>query len=130
MIGYIYIAQNVSFSEGLLKIGLCSDVKERLKSLSNSSVPHDYSLVQSFEVNDAQKAERMVFNILSQKRHKKEFYKCSISEAVAACQEVQREINRPICFISKKNPITSEEADSIADMWLHEDMSDEFKFDN
>lgn len=130
MIGYIYIAQNKSFREDLLKIGLCSNINNRMKSLSNSSVPLDYTIIESFEVNDAQKAEKMVFEALVSKKYRKEFYVCSIDEAISACKKVQQEINMPIGYISKKQAITIEQADNIANMWLYDDMWTDCIFDN
>ena len=90
MKGYVYVMSNPSMPD-LLKIGFSSkDPKERAAELSkDTSVPKPFVLEYEAHVENPKGYEQSVHKRLQQKRPNKsrEFFECSIEEAVIAIKE-------------------------------------------
>ena len=63
MAGYIYAVTN-KYIPGLVKIGYTKDLDQRIKSLSNSSVPEKFNCLCSAYVNNPTMAERRLHRLL------------------------------------------------------------------
>ena len=58
-VGYIYILTNESFHRtNWIKIGYTSNIKKRIKDLSNTSVPLPYELYASYEIPASEEMEK------------------------------------------------------------------------
>ena len=93
--GFVYVATNSCF-DGMVKIGCCSKIDERMKTLSNTSVPQDFKC--EFYIQDIFSAhiELEAHKILEGKRisKNKEFFRCSSEEATKAVRAAQLIVNR------------------------------------
>ena len=85
MKGYVYVMSNPSMP-GLLKIGFSSkDPKERAAELSkDTGVPKPFVVEYEAHVENPKGYEQSVHKRLQQKRYGKEFFECSVEEAVIA----------------------------------------------
>lgn len=115
--------KNPIFNSKLLKIGLSKNPIERAKTLSGTSVPDSYVLLQSFEVNDMLKAEKIVFNVLTDSRYSKEFFECPLNDAIDACKYAQKTVNSLKNEVIPLRKFTHRELDLIASRWTGEDLS-------
>ena len=85
--GYIYFASNGSMP-GLLKIGYSvNSPVERLPGLRSTGVPVIFVLEASFRVDDCQRAEKRVHEILANFRLEsdREFFRVTLKQALAEC---------------------------------------------
>ena len=58
-VGYIYILTNESFHRtNWVKIGYTTNIKKRIKDLSNTSVPLPYELYASYEIPASEEMEK------------------------------------------------------------------------
>jgi DNA repair exonuclease SbcCD ATPase subunit len=87
--GYVYVISNIgSFGESLIKIGMTRrlDPLDRIRELSDASVPFNYDVHALFFSNDAVGIETAMHNRLSDKRLnlvnlKREFFQATALEA-------------------------------------------------
>lgn len=91
--GFIYILSNSSLKENLFKIGKTSkSTSQRTKQLSSStSIPECFEIIEEFEFNDLNWAEREVHKELEKYRYnkKKEFFNCDLELAISAILKIQ-----------------------------------------
>jgi len=91
MAGFVYVMSNPSLSEGLLKIGKSDKdpTKYRVDELQTTGVPEPFKVEYYAFIDDPDALERTVHSLLSKTRHSanREFFKCSIEEAVKCIQE-------------------------------------------
>jgi hypothetical protein len=79
--GWVYVITNKSMP-GLIKIGFSTkDPLARAEELGTGS-PHPYQVEYDILVDDPQSIEQRLHQIFSHKREGKEWFRCSISEAV------------------------------------------------
>lgn len=58
-IGYIYILTNEAFHQkDFVKIGYSKNVKQRVKELSNTSVPYDFEIYAQYEIPESSEMEK------------------------------------------------------------------------
>ena len=86
MRGWVYVITNQAI--GSVKIGYTmKDPVLRARQLNNSGVPHPYVLAYDALVTDPKNVERQVHKKLLSRRDGKEWFKCSVQEAVAVIRE-------------------------------------------
>lgn len=86
--GWVYILSNKAMP-GLLKIGYSKkDPKIRAYGLYNSGNPHPYIVDYEILIDDPYIIEQKIHRQLSSKREGKEWFRCSIEEAIAAFKTV------------------------------------------
>ena len=86
--GYVYIISNIgSFGEGVFKIGMTRrlDPEDRIRELSNASVPFKYDIHAMIYSEDAPALESFLHNVFDSKKvnkvnGRKEFFKVSLCE--------------------------------------------------
>jgi hypothetical protein len=84
MCGFLYVLSNKSMP-GLLKIGYTTrSIEERIRELNSTGVPKSFELEFFCEVNQSAKFERLIHKTLEQYGYGKEFFECSINQAVEA----------------------------------------------
>ena len=90
--GYVYVLSNPSFVKNILKIGRTQSLSDRIKSLSNTSVPFDYELKLYLKVPIAKYklAEKQIHDLLKGYQVSKEFYNCPISEVRKKFEQVAK----------------------------------------
>ncbi len=92
-IGYVYILTNPSFREDWVKIGMTSNMEERLKTLDNTSVPLPFEKYATLKTAKYQKAERLVHHYIERFtnlriRDNREFFNVRPEEALSIFREV------------------------------------------
>lgn len=89
--GFVYVFSNPCL-DGLLKIGMTGrSAQERADELyADSSIPDRFTVEYSFYSKNAMKLERLVHERLSGSRHSKEFFRCSVDDAVSAINLASR----------------------------------------
>jgi len=111
MRGWVYIITNKSMP-GLVKIGYSTkDPKLRAEELNHTGSPHPYTAVYDALVMHPYQIEQQVHKLLIDKKEGKEWFRCSISEAISAikitsnnslilerdeaehCDSIQNEVN-------------------------------------
>ncbi len=96
MAGFVYVMSNPDHAK--LKIGMTDrdPEKYRVKELSNTSVAEDYSVEYWALVEDETDIERKVHRHFDDQRPNKnrEFFTCSIGEAISAIQTISGETRR------------------------------------
>lgn len=65
---YVYVAKNPSFP-AYIKIGITDNLSGRKGTLSNTSVPEDFTFIALFECFDAQKTEKSLHKTFNAYRH-------------------------------------------------------------
>lgn len=65
---YVYVAKNPAFP-AYIKIGITDDLSNRKATLSNTSVPEDFTYIALFECQDAKKTERTLHKAFAIHRH-------------------------------------------------------------
>lgn len=88
MEGIVYILTNEAMP-GFLKIGFTqADLKGRIRSLNNTSVPFDFECVYAARVGDCKKVEELIFTVFSDRRPnpRREFFLVDVVQAKAALQ--------------------------------------------
>jgi hypothetical protein len=84
MRGSVYVVSNPAMP-GLLKVGYTTRaVDQRLAELASTGVPGKFRLEFFCEIAPAATLERQVHSALRKFHHNKEFFKCSLNEAVRA----------------------------------------------
>jgi chromatin remodeling complex protein RSC6 len=84
MRGWVYIVTNPSL-EGLVKIGYSSkDPVLRVEDFNNAGLPHPHCLQYDVLVNDPYSVEQAAHKALRLKHHSKEWFKCTVEEAINA----------------------------------------------
>lgn len=86
--GYVYIISNIgSFGDGVFKIGMTRrlDPEDRIRELSNASVPFKYDIHAMIYSEDAPALETLLHNVFDSKKinkvnGRKEFFKVSLTE--------------------------------------------------
>ncbi len=94
--GHVYIISNIgAFGEGIFKIGMTrrDDPNERVKELSDASVPFTFDVHGIIESSNARKLEADLHAYFDSKRinkinRRKEFFQVSIAEIEVACREL------------------------------------------
>jgi hypothetical protein len=95
--GYIYVVRTPTMSKNIFKIGLTrNDVEDRVKQLSNTSIPDKFYKVQEWNVADCVKAEKQVHEILDEYRidQRREFFEIDFSIAAETITKVCDSINK------------------------------------
>ena len=88
MRGWVYIITNKSMP-GLVKVGYSTkDPHLRAEELNHTGSPHPYETVYDVLVMSPHQIEQQVHKLLGEKNEGKEWFKCSISEAVKAIKEI------------------------------------------
>ena len=100
MQGYIYVMSNESF--GKLKIGRAKNPEERKKELFSTGVPTPFKLEYSAFVENYEVAEQNVHKALKQTRFRpdREFFTCSVPEAILAIRENTQWLNEDVRYKS------------------------------
>jgi hypothetical protein len=84
MRGFLYIVSNPAMP-GLLKVGYTTRaVNQRLTELASTGVPGKFRLEFYCEIESSVVLERKTHSALRKYHHNKEFFKCSVHEAVRA----------------------------------------------
>lgn len=112
MKGYVYIATNKGF-EDLVKIGYSDrDPKHRAKELSQAGTPHRCVAKYEFLVDEPRSLEQAVHEALQSKREgeNKEWFHCTIDEAIAVIKEVAEQKNMPILYENTVKPETADKS--------------------
>jgi hypothetical protein len=102
MEGWVYVMENRAMP-GLVKLGQSTHVPEwRARRLSNTSVPHAFTVSYRALVADYENVEAAAKVALASLREGKEFFRCSPERAAAAiqyiagpCLEYERWSRRP-----------------------------------
>ena len=92
-IGYVYILTNPSFREDWVKIGMTSNMEDRLKTLDNTSVPLPFEKYATLKTAKYQKAEKLVHHYIERFtnlriRDNREFFNVRPEEALSIFREV------------------------------------------
>lgn len=116
--GWVYVISNPAMP-GIIKVGYSTkDPALRARELNNTGSPHPYSVQYDTLVWDPYKLEQRVHKMLHSKLEGKEWFKCTIEEAIAAIQSLYG-----ACFIDENflgvernstQPIPTVEADPVA----------------
>jgi len=87
--GWIYVASSPDMP-GIFKVGLTTvSVAERMKGLSaNSSTPRPLVCKYSIQSEAVDYHEWHIHKLLKPHRHGKEWFRCELSVAVAACHKI------------------------------------------
>jgi len=84
MRGWVYIITNKSMP-GLVKVGYSTkDPQLRAEELNHTGSPHPYTTVYDALVMHPYQIEQQVHKLLVEKKEGKEWFRCSISEAISA----------------------------------------------
>jgi len=84
MKGWVYVISNEAMP-GLVKVGFTSkDPEARARQLDNTGSPHPYLVCYEILVEDPRRVERLAHGSLSGKSENKEWFRCSIEEAISA----------------------------------------------
>lgn len=91
MKGWVYVITNKGLPN-LVKVGFSSkDPRLRAAELDNTGSPHPYEVEYEILVENPERLERAVHRALHSKREGKEWFRCSVEEAVLA---IRGEANR------------------------------------
>lgn len=93
--------------DGLIKIGMTSkDPLERKSELETTGVPESFEIEYQALVDDYKNVEKKVHHLLKGERYSKEFFICTISEAITAIKSVAT------IFYEQSNPNICKEFDA------------------
>lgn len=92
-LGWVYVLHNPSFRANMIKIGFTNrpTPQQRAQELSkHTGVPTEFKVVYAVKVANAQQVEGKIHQILQHKRarNNREFFECSIAEAVQTIKSV------------------------------------------
>lgn len=88
MKGWVYVISNVAMP-GIVKVGYSmKDPDSRADELGHTGSPHPYLVDYDVLVDEPREVERAVHRQLRDKREGKEWFRCSIDEAVASVKSV------------------------------------------
>src|SRR5579859_6306141 len=86
--GWVYVISNQSMP-GLLKIGFSSkDPHDRARELDNTGCPQPYVVEYDVLVSAPREVEQRIHTRLSDKRDGKEWFRCSLKEAISAVEAI------------------------------------------
>jgi len=89
--GWVYVITNDSL-KGLVKIGYTlKDPTLRSKELRSSGIPHSYNLAYEILTINPRDVEQKTHSILKEYRENKEWFRCSISQAVSTIKSIVNE---------------------------------------
>lgn len=92
MKGWIYIATNKSLV-GLIKIGFTTkDPILRISDFNNAGIPHEHVLEYAALVDEPYRTEQKIHKTLSHLNENKEWFKCSIQDAINFIQSASEKI--------------------------------------
>ncbi len=87
MKGWVYVISNKAM-HGLVKIGFSSnDPDLRADDLNHTGSPHPYAVDYDMLIEEPRQVEQKAHRILSAKREGKEWFRCTVEEAIAAIKE-------------------------------------------
>ena len=87
MRGWVYVISNKAMP-GLVKVGYSSkDPELRAEELNHTGSPHPYDVDYKMHVEDPHSIERKAHRALSLKRERKEWFRCSPEDAIAAIKQ-------------------------------------------
>ena len=91
--GYVYILTNPSFREDWVKIGKTIDLRGRLKTLDNTSVPLPFEIFATMKTSKYNEAEHLVHKYIERFtnlriRDKREFFNVKPEEALEILRDV------------------------------------------
>ena len=88
MKGWVYVISNKAMP-GLVKVGHSTkDPELRAKELDNTGSPHSYLVEYWMLIEDPYEIEQKTHRQLSSKREAKEWFKCTVEEAVIAIKQI------------------------------------------
>jgi hypothetical protein len=118
MRGWVYIIINKAMPE-LVKIGYSTkDPKLRAEELNHTGSPHPYEVVYDVLVINPHQIEQQVHKYLIDKREGKEWYRCTILDAVSAIRTIAKSsilLDSNPDLINIKHEINNESSDVIYD---------------
>lgn len=89
MRGWVYIITNKGF-DGLVKIGFSERPPEfRAKELGNAGSPYSCTVQYEILVEDPRKIEKTIHRNLSPKLENKEWFRCSIADAIQSVKKLR-----------------------------------------
>lgn len=90
MKGWIYIISNEAMP-GIVKIGYSTkDPKLRAEELNHTGSPHPYIVEYEILIEEPFQMEQKVHKILSSKRERKEWFRCSVEDAIMTIRTVAK----------------------------------------
>ena len=111
-VGYVYILTNPSFREDWVKIGKTIDVKSRLKTLDNTSVPLPFEVFATLKTAKYNEAEKLVHHYIERFtnlriRNNREFFNVKPEEALNIFHDVAMLLDdAEIKIFNKKKIVT------------------------
>jgi hypothetical protein len=88
--GWVYVITNKSI-KGLCKIGFSTkDPIQRAREFDGTGTPHPYEVAWEIIVSNPRKVESEAHEILRSKNEKKEWFKCTVDEGVAAIRQASK----------------------------------------
>jgi ribosomal protein S27E len=88
MRGWVYIITNKAMPS-LVKIGFSTkDPIIRAEELNHTGSPHSYEVAYDALIMHPQQIEQQVHKLLEEKREGKEWFKCTIGDAIAAIKKI------------------------------------------
>lgn len=86
--GWVYVITNKAMP-GLHKVGFSTkDPVLRAEELGHTGAPHPYAVVYDALVENAYDVEQGVHRLLNDKREGKEWFRCSMDDAIEAIQKI------------------------------------------
>jgi hypothetical protein len=122
--GWVYVYIN-PLLKGLVKIGFTTKTPQlRVKEQDQAGLPYSHELVYEALILDAQRVEQKVHKALKDKNENKEWFRCTVSEAIKKIKEIagddllleeggESENIEVIPVVSQNDPINTEEVDSM-----------------
>jgi hypothetical protein len=102
--GWVYVITNKAMPD-LVKVGFSTkDPKVRADELSHTGVPYPYIVEYDVVVEEPYRIEQRVHSKLFAVREAKEWFRCSVAEAISAVQGVAGEgilLERFRCFVAE-----------------------------
>jgi hypothetical protein len=94
--GWVYVLSNQAMP-GLVKVGYSTkDPQLRIEELAGTGLPHPFLLEYDVLIVEPRDIEQAVHSRLSTCHEAKEFFRCSVTDAIRAIQEVARARSEPI----------------------------------
>ena len=88
MKGWVYVISNKAMP-GILKIGFSTkDPKLRAEELNHAGSPHPYIVEYEILIEEPYQIEQKIHKILSDNKEGKEWFRCSVKDAIAAIKEI------------------------------------------
>lgn len=94
--GWVYVLSNQAMP-GLVKVGYSTkDPQLRIEELAGTGLPHPFLLEYDVLIVEPREIEQAVHSRLSSCHEAKEFFRCSVTDAMRAIQDVARARSEPI----------------------------------